>query len=243
MGAVAGESVSPPSPGAPPPQPHRKGIDRVDGPPTLRVFSADDAASVSKQNALHAINLLLFEIILFTPKERGAANPEQTALPPLLRRAGGSASLFTLCVLYAAISRKLGVPLEIVRFSPPPVLSSHGPAFLLRFPAADEQHELYVDIMAAGRLRSTRDLSAFIDSSLPQLSTAQVRGLLQPLDSAAVCAELAREMQHACLFGNMIAQAAFWKVQRAVLSDLQSAAHRDHADSVATLLRRTLGET
>jgi hypothetical protein len=50
-----------------------------------------------------------------------------------------------------------------------------------------------------------------------QLSLPQLRKLVVPLDSAAICLQLLREQEAAFLRADQLAQAAFWKLQRELL--------------------------
>lgn len=183
--------------------------------PHLRVVSAAKAGALSRENALHSINLLLFDIFQF--KTKGAATPEQSSLPPLLRRGGGNAGLLPLCVLYAALSRKLGVALELVRFDPPSALvATRPPGFLLRMPPQDGEFEIYVDVLAGGRLRSTHDLGNYLSggglSGDLDRQNARLRQFVLKVEQTELCLELMRDLESACVFSNMLAEAAFWKV-------------------------------
>jgi len=207
-----------------------KGGDGALSQPLLKVFSADQAGAISKQNALLAINLLLFELLQFKALERGSVTQEQTSLPPLVRRNGGAASLFSLCLLYASISRNLGVPLQLVTLAPPPMISAHGPQFLLRLPQGDAHDELYIDVASDGRLRQTHDLrNYFIHGEVANAQPAQLREFLLLLPGGGLCVEMLRELEAACTCSNLVAHATFWKVQRSVLKE-QLAVVRSESD-------------
>ena len=134
--------------------------------PPLKVVTATNQTG-SKVDGLLSINLLIFEVLRFAAREVGAASADQTSLPPLVRRGGGPASLLSLCILYQAIAAAIGVPLDLLLLDPPPMLPARGPQYLLRYtPEASANSaenspsaELYIDLLAAGRLRgeSRRD--------------------------------------------------------------------------------------
>ena len=46
------------------------------------------------------------------------------------------------------------------------MLRGRGPEYLLRLPAEGEQAELFVDVLATGRLRGPWDLAAFANEDL-----------------------------------------------------------------------------
>ncbi|EOD35458.1 hypothetical protein EMIHUDRAFT_449231 [Emiliania huxleyi CCMP1516] len=189
----------------------------LSGSPALRVLSAAAAGRVSQENALHAIQLLLFDVLDFHAAPE--PTPEQASLPDLLRRRGGAASLFSLCVLYATLARKLGVGLQLVRLSPPPGRTLRGPPFLLALGPA----ELFIDILAAGRLRTLSDLAQFLDGgdgdggAVGRLSPAQLRAAAKPLDQRAVCLQLVRESEASSASVGRLAHAQFWSAQRELL--------------------------
>ena len=190
----------------------------------LRVISAAKAGALSRENALHALNLLLFDVLQFSARASGSATPEQSSLPPLLRRGGGAAALLPLCVLYEALSRKLGVPLELVVFDPPPTLVAEPPPrFLLRLPAQEGEFEIYVDVLNGGRLRSTHDLGDYLYSDGLEVEldeeNAQLRQYVRTLDASDFCLELMRELEASCVSSAMDAEASFWKAQRDVLRE------------------------
>ena len=141
----------------PTPPRHLSGTGRV---PPLKVVTATNQTG-SKVDGLLSINLLIFEVLRFAAREVGAASADQTSLPPLVRRGGGPASLLSLCILYQAIATAIGVPLDLLLLDPPPMLPARGPQSLLRYtPEASANSaenspsaELYIDLLAAGRLR------------------------------------------------------------------------------------------
>mmetsp|Transcript_16902 Transcript_16902/g.51220 ORF Transcript_16902/g.51220 Transcript_16902/m.51220 type:complete len:197 (-) Transcript_16902:1931-2521(-) len=147
------------------------------------------------------------------------ARTDEASLPDLLRRRGGAASLFSLCVLYATLARKLGVGLQLVRLSPPPGRTLRGPPFLLALGPA----ELFIDILAAGRLRTLSDLAQFLDGgdgdggAVGRLSPAQLRAAAKPLDQRAVCLQLVRESEASSASVGRLAHAQFWSAQRELL--------------------------
>ena len=105
----------------------RKADERDGGTPVAPPLVAGaEPGEYSIEKGLLSLNLLLFEILCFSPLARGDATAELTALPHLVRRAGGPASVFTLCTLYAALARRLGVPLQLVRARRPRT-SAHAP--------------------------------------------------------------------------------------------------------------------
>mmetsp|Transcript_37574 Transcript_37574/g.124476 ORF Transcript_37574/g.124476 Transcript_37574/m.124476 type:complete len:184 (-) Transcript_37574:269-820(-) len=167
--------------------------------------------------SLLGCRLLLFDVLDFHAAPE--PTPEQASLPDLLRRRGGAASLFSLCVLYATLARKLGVGLQLVRLSPPPGRTLRGPRFLLALGPA----ELFIDILAAGRLRTLSDLAQFLDGgdgdggAVGRLSPAQLRAAAKPLDLRAVCLQLVRESEASSESVGRLAHAQFWSAQRELL--------------------------
>ena len=172
------------------------------------------ADSYSKENGLLSLNLLLFEVCQFSPRERGDATAEHTSLAHLVRRSGGPASLFTLCALYAALARRLGVILELVSLRLPGLLKGRAPDLLLRLPGGAEQEELYVDILAGGRLRSAWDLKEYADAPL---RAEDVRAAVHELTPAEFCLRLVEELAEACEAADDRAEAAFWQIELEVL--------------------------
>jgi len=198
--------------------------------PRLEVLSADAGTGLPRENALLAINLLVFELMHFHAVEREKATPEQASLVPLVRRGGGGASLLSLCVLYTVLARSLGVDLQLVSLSPPPMIKAHGPPFLLLLPETRDHQELFVDVAAGGRLRQRHDLSNFFrHGELAKAPAEQLRQFVVPLDGKSLCVELVNDLEAACRVSNQLAQAAFWKVQREVLLEEQARAERERA--------------
>ena len=297
----------------------RKADERDGGTPVAPPLVAGaEPGEYSIEKGLLSLNLLLFEILCFSPLARGDATAELTALPHLVRRAGGPASVFTLCTLYAALARRLGVPLQLVRarrprtsahaptractharmhhtsthtstqppcahtsthagrpsqhrrkflqrlpffrsashffaappcsfaaptcacvraslharetprvervkcatrrqvaLELPPVLRGRGPDYLLRLPAHGEQAELYIDVLAGGRLRAPWDLSAFANQPL---APAVLRECVRELTPCDFCVRLLDELADACEAADSHAEAAFWRVQQDVLA-------------------------
>ena len=66
--------------------------------------------------------------------------------PTVVRRGHGGAALLTLCTLYSALARRVGLSLQIVRLTD----QKEGPRFLLRLPGTQDQREMYVDVAARG---------------------------------------------------------------------------------------------
>jgi hypothetical protein len=77
--------------------------------------------------------------------------------------------------------------------------------------------------LAGGRLRSLRDLGDYLRpvpgavAEPAPLPLPQLRKLVTPLDIAAICLQLLREQETACLRAEQLPQAAFWKLQRQLL--------------------------
>ncbi|KAL1504582.1 hypothetical protein AB1Y20_008367 [Prymnesium parvum] len=185
--------------------------------PLLRVVQAAQEFAYSQQNALLSLNLLLFEVIRYEARDRGkGVSVEQTSLPLLVRRGGGPANLFAMCVLYAELAGRLGVPLEVVLFAPPKVLRGRGPEFLLRLAGDEEQQELFVDVQAHGRLRTPHDLAAFMHEACPAaaLRPAAMQSFVVPLSVGDACVQQLHELEWVCESAEQIAEAAFWRVQR-----------------------------
>jgi len=165
------------------------------------------------------------QVLCFTPRERGDATAEQASLVHLVRRQGGPASLFPLCVLYAALSRRLGIPLQLVTLELPPVLRGRGPDYLLRLPASGEQAELYVDLLAGGRLRAAWDLAAFTNSAFgldkadKDVLRTQMRDFVHEVSPTDFVVALLDELANACEAADRRAEAAFWQIQLDVLEE------------------------
>ena len=148
--------------------------------PVLEVVPARRQQIYSAQNGLLALNLLLFEICHFAPVTAPTPPQIMPASPYIVRRSGGPAALLTLCVLYAILARRIGIPLQIVTLQPPSTAASatssaassaaatHSASaaasapshqYLLRLPPQVEQEELYIDVLAQGRLRGAPDVA------------------------------------------------------------------------------------
>ena len=118
----------------------------------------------------------------------------------------------------AAASRPLLVPTAglLPSFSAP---WRHRPPFLLTLGPA----ELFIDILAAGRLRTLSDLAQFLDGgdgdggAVGRLSPAQLRAAAKPLDLRAVCLQLVRESEASSASVGRLAHAQFWSAQRELL--------------------------
>ena len=136
---------------------------------------------------------------------------------------GGPASLFTLCVLYAALARRLGIPLQLVTLELPPMLRGRGPDYLLRLPGTDEQAELYVDVLAEGRLRGPWDLAALanedlgLDKASKDVLKDQMREYVVEVTPVSFCLRLVEEFAEACEAADNLAEASFWQIQLEVL--------------------------
>lgn len=168
------------------------------------------------ENGLHSLNLLLFEVCRYTARDPGDATADHTSLAYLVRRSGGPAAVFMLCVLYAALARRLGLPLQLVELELPSVLrSARSPRYLLRLPAQREQEELYIDVLAEGRLRGRHDLPAYACVAMPasQLHEEYVR----ELRPERFILTLLQELSYACEAAENLEEAVFWQVQRDVL--------------------------
>ena len=189
--------------------------------------------SFSQENGLLALNLLLFEVCRFAPRERGDATSEHTSFPYIVRRAGGPASLLTLCVLYAALARRIGIALQLVTLELPPMLRGRGPDYLLRLPGSNEQAELYVDVLAEGRLRGPWDLAAFANEALgldkkgKDVVKAQMREFVREVTPASFCLRLVEETADACEAAENLAEADFWQMQLDVLDQQIVAAMKE----------------
>ena len=207
--------------------------------PKVRVVPASEAYAYSKENGLLALNLLLFEVMGYMPRERGDATAEQCSLVHLVRRSGGPAALFMLCVLYAAVARRLGIPLQLVTLELPPVLRGRGPAYLLRLPAADEQAELYIDVLANGRLRGPWDLAAYanedalnlgLDRADKDVLAAQMREYVREVTPADFCVRQISELADACEAAEAQAEASFWHIQNDALTRQIEIAQAEEAE-------------
>jgi len=191
--------------------------------PSLRVVPAAQMGAYSKENGLLALNLLLFEVLRFSPRERGDNTAEHASLVHLVRRQGGPASLFSLCALYAALARRLGIPLQLVTLELPEMVRGRGPDFLLRMPAQGEEAELFVDVLAEGRLRGPWDLAAYTNEDLglekagKDALTAQMRAFVHEVTPTAFCLRLVEEFATACEAADNLAEASFWQIQLDVL--------------------------
>ena len=162
-----------------------------------------------------------------------------------MRRQGGSAALLPLCVLYAALARRVGLPLELVMLELPtaPRGAAAGaagaagaayPTYLLRLPAQGEQADVYIDVLANGRLRMPWDLAAFAHGA-PGFAEAhddkdalkvRMRQYVRELPPAAFCTCLVAELADACAAADSAAEAAFWSIQANVLERALDEAHR-----------------
>lgn len=182
--------------------------------PSLRVVPASSQDVYSKENGLLSLNLLLFEVCHYSARERGDATAEHTSLAHIVRRSGGPASLFTLCALYAALARRLGVFLQLVRLDLPEILRGRAPDFLLRLPASKDQDELYIDVLAEGRLRMPWDLGNFANQKLP---ADEMRSHIHELTPSEFCTHLVLELAEACEAADDSKEASFWRIQLEVL--------------------------
>jgi hypothetical protein len=93
--------------------------------------------------------------------------------------------------------------------------SARSPRYLLRLPAQREQEELYIDVLAEGRLRGRHDLPAYASVAMPasQLHDENVREL-RPERFILILLE---ELSCACEAAENLEEAVFWQVQRDVL--------------------------
>lgn len=103
------------------------------------------------------------------------------------------------------------------------MLKGRGPEYLLRLPAEGEQAELYVDVLANGRLRGPWDLAAFANEDLG-LGKADKDALKRQFNEYVVevapgpfCTRLVTELADACEAADNLAEAAFWQIQIDVL--------------------------
>ena len=102
-----------------------------------------------------------------------------------------------------------------------------GPRFLLRLPGTQDQREMYVDVAAEGRLRSTHDLTAFLPTELAKAPSRELKRYVAPLSADELGLELLIEMEGACAATGATAEAAFWRVQQEVLHAQQEEARRE----------------
>ena len=184
--------------------------------PPLQTAVGGYGRRLSAQDGLLSINLLLFEVCRYMPLQAGDVVAEHTSLAHLVRRSGGPASLFAMCVLYAAIARRIGLHLELVQLSMPSLLRApRSPDFLLRLPAQGAQEELYVDISAEGRLRAPHDLPRY--ASLPMPTSQMREECVAALTPETFCGVLLSQLRDACEAAENLDEAVFWQVQLEVL--------------------------
>ena len=129
--------------------------------------------------------------------------------------------LLLLCTLYMAVAQRLGLGLRLVsiRDEVQQLRQARGkargeartvrgrgapaadeddptydpePTYLLQLPGTAEQRELYVDVRAEGRLRSTHDLAAFLHPSLRALPSDRIREFVTPLSHQTYCVQAPR---------------------------------------------------
>ena len=99
------------------------------------------------------------------------------------------------------------------------MLRGRGPEYLLRLPAEGEQAELFVDVLATGRLRGPWDLAAFanedlgLDKADKDTLKAQMREYVVEVAPAAFCLRLVTELAEACEAADNLSEAAFWQIQ------------------------------
>ena len=105
----------------------------------------------------------------------------------------------------------------------PSIVRGRGPDFLLRLPAQGEQQELYVDVLAEGRLRGPWDLAAFanedlgLDKAGKDVLKAQMREFVREVTPVDFCLQLLSELSDACEAADNLEEAAFWQIQIDVL--------------------------
>ena len=87
--------------------------------------------------------------------------------------------------------------------------------------------EMYVDVAAEGRLRSTHDLTAFLPTELAKAPSRELKRYVAPLSADELGLELLIEMEGACAATGATAEAAFWRVQQEVLHAQQEEARRE----------------
>lgn len=167
--------------------------------------------STSAENGLLALNLLLFEVLGFSPREGGDAASDHASLPYLVRRGGGPAALFTMCALYAALARRLGIPLQLVQLRYPPGAPKLVDAqYLLRLPPSAKQAETYIDLLEEGRRGPTCD-------TLAPVPVAALAPYVTELRPENFCLQLLNELAAACASENKVAEASFWRLQSSIL--------------------------
>ena len=144
-----------------------------------------------------------------------------SSLAEAVRRGGGRVPLLLLCTLYMAVAQRLGLGLRLVsiRDEVQQLRQARGkargeartvrgrgapaadeddptydpePTYLLQLPGTAEQRELYVDVRAEGRLRSTHDLAAFLHPSLRALPSDRIREFVTPLSHQTYCVQAPR---------------------------------------------------
>ena len=99
------------------------------------------------------------------------------------------------------------------------MLRGRGPEYLLRLPAEGEQAELFVDVLATGRLRGPWDLAAFanedlgLDKADKDTLKAQMREYVVEVAPGAFCLRLVTELAEACEAADNLSEAAFWQIQ------------------------------
>ena len=143
-----------------------------------------------------------------------------------MRRSGGPAALLTLCVLYAILARRIGIPLQIVTLQPPSTAASANSSaassaaathsasaaasapshqYLLRLPPQVEQEELYIDVLAQGRLRGAHDV-AELATRAPHAgadsgdggANSGANGLVHELAPEGLCTRLLTQLMMSC---------------------------------------------
>ena len=132
-----------------------------------------------------------------------------SSLAEAVRRGGGRVPLLLLCTLYMGVAHRLGLGLRLVtirdevqqlrmargmaRGKAPPAADDdptyNEPTYLLQLPGTADQRELYVDVRAEGRLRSTHDLAAFLHPSLRALPSDKIREFVTPLSHETYCVQ------------------------------------------------------
>ena len=79
---------------------------------------------------------------------------------------------------------------------------------------ASHEEEIYIDVLAGGRLRSPWDLK---ERAEPALTSEQVRAAVRELTPAEFCVRLVEELAGACEAADDLKEAAFWQMQLDVL--------------------------
>ena len=139
-----------------------------------------------------------------------------SSLAEAVRRGGGRVPLLLLCTLYMGVAHRLGLGLRLVsiRDEVQQLRQARGtargkvggrgapaadddptynePTYLLQLPGTADQRELYVDVRAEGRLRSTHDLAAFLHPSLRALPSDKIREFVTPLSHETYCVQATR---------------------------------------------------